>query len=227
MKNLSFSNPTKTFLSSLSLAHPQKGCNGTTAKKNGPRSLLTILVATLSLMGADASVANAAATTNAPVQSELNSKKTYKKAGHQLEAVAAFQVQAKVLSAAQYRTGREAKISPVDLALGWNKMASDTLLSQVAVTQSGRFASMQYDPTQDINVNDIIHNSSNVHMIPATRELDKTLHGIKKGQIVQIEGYLVNIRHKDGWRWLTSTSRTDRGDGACEILLVKAVKIIG
>ena len=148
----------------------------------------------------------------APVQSALAKKKLYKKSGHQLEAVATFNVRAKVLSAATYRKGREALISPVDLALGWSKMASETMLSQVTVTQSNRFASMRYNPAGDIKASDIVHNSSNMHMIPASRSVKAALQKIKKGQVVEIEGYLVNIRHSDGWRWLTSTSRTDRGE---------------
>jgi len=172
-------------------------------------------------------VQDADALLNAPVQSALSKRKIYRKAGHQLEAVADFKVEARVLSAASYRKGREARISPVDLALGWSKMASDHFLSQIEVTQSGRFASMRYDPTAKIQQVDIVHNSSNMHMIPSSSAVKRQLHAIKKGQVVRIEGYLVNIRHQDGWRWLTSTSRTDVGNGACEILLVRSVTVVG
>ena len=191
---------------------------------------LMLFIASASFVAAASQVApqprDSGAVLSAPVQSTLERKKVFKKAGHQLEAVAKFKVRAKVLSVAKYQKGREAMISPVDLALGWSKMASDVLLSQISVTQSDRFASMRYDPEGDVRVTDIVHNSSNMHMIPASREVSAALHGIKRGQVVQIEGYLVDVRHKDGWRWLTSTSRTDRGNGACEILLVKAVRLV-
>lgn len=201
------------------------------------RKLLTVMIMTFVLLTVSSLIADAAprnvshfsdpaTASNAPIQSTLNRTKIYEKAGHQLEAVAKFSIQAKVLSAAQYNKGREAKISPIDLALGWSKMASNKLLSQVSVTQSGRFASMRFDPTEDIAVNDIVHNSSNMHMIPSSRKVHAALKSVKKGQVVQIEGYLVNIRHSDGWRWLTSTSRTDRGNGACEILLVKSITVV-
>lgn len=163
----------------------------------------------------------------APVQSNLNKKKLYSKSGYQLEAIAGFELEARVLSAAQYREGREAQISQVDLTLGWGQMATDRMLSKIDVTQSGRFASMRYNPAAGIEVSDIVHNSSNMHMIPSSNTVNKALRNVKKGQVVQIEGYLVNIRHSDGWRWLTSTSRTDMGDGACEIILVTAIKVVG
>ncbi|MEO1024246.1 MAG: hypothetical protein AAFX07_01670 [Pseudomonadota bacterium] len=163
----------------------------------------------------------------APVQSALGKKKLYSKGSHQIEAIANFKIEARVLSAAKYRQGREAQVSQVDLALGWGKMATDSVLSKIDISQSGRFASMRYDPTSGIGVNDIVHNSSNMHMIPSSNAVDKALRQVKKGQIVQIEGYLVNIRHADGWRWLTSTSRTDQGNGACEIILVTSIKVLG
>ncbi len=207
----------------------------TTAKSRGIFRLLVIALGLL--IAEDSSVSagsralpqahSAPVAYGAPVQSLLRQKRDYSKAGHQLTAVAEFKVKAKVLSVALYRKGREALFSPVDLALGWGKMASDQLLSEVKVTQSGRFASMSYDPGSDIAVNDIIHNSSNVHVIPASHGVKKQLQKIKKGQTVEIEGYLVNISHSDGWRWQTSMSRHDRGNGACEILLVTSVRIIG
>ena len=163
----------------------------------------------------------------APVQTTLNRKKLYTKSGHQLEAVASFKIEARVLSAAKYRQGREALVSQVDLALGWGKMATDQVLSKIDVSQSGRFASMRYNPASGIEVSDIVLNSSNMHMIPSSNAVNKALRKVRKGQVVEIEGYLVNIRHEDGWRWLTSTSRTDQGNGACEIILVTSIRVVG
>lgn len=195
------------------------------------RNALIILIASASYSSAASGThpkpSSPAISTSAPIQTDLQTKLFYKKAGHQIEAIAWFSVEAIVLSATKYGKGREAKISPIDFALGWGKMASARMLSQVSVTQANRFASMSYDLNKKIKVSDIVHNSSNMHLIPASREVDDTLKMIKKGQAILIEGYLVNIRHNDGWRWLTSTSRTDRGNGACEIVLVKSVTIKG
>ncbi|CAN0601435.1 unnamed protein product [Ectocarpus sp. 12 AP-2014] len=174
-------------------------------------------------------VADAAPSANleAPTQVNLDRKKTFKKSGHSLTAVAAFEIEAKILSKKEYRDGRESNIAPVDLALGWGAMASEQLLSKLSVTQQGRFASISYSSDDVISRNEIIQNSSNMHMVPISRDVKKALLSVKPGQVVQIKGYLVNIRHTDGWRWRTSTTRTDEGNGACEIILVQSIEISG
>jgi len=72
---------------------------------------------------------------------------------------------------------------------------------------------------------------SHTHMIPASENVMKALRSIKKGDIVNIDGYLVDI-YTDRTQLVakTSLSRTDtdptsRGSGACEVMYVKQVQI--
>ena len=39
-------------------------------------------------------------------------------------------------------------------------------------------------------------------------------------------GYLVDARDKKGWRWNSSRTRDDTGDGACELFYVNSIKIL-
>src|SRR5688572_286980 len=48
-----------------------------------------------------------------------------------LSPLAGFSVQARVLSRRDYNLGREAALSPTDLALGWQRMEHDAVLSQL------------------------------------------------------------------------------------------------
>ena len=41
-----------------------------------------------------------------------------------------------------------------------------------------------------------------------------------------IEGLLVDARRSDGWSWNTSLTREDDGKGACELMLVRSVRVI-
>jgi hypothetical protein len=41
---------------------------------------------------------------------------------------------------------------------------------------------------------------------------------------VTASGYLVDIRGADGFTWSTSLSRTDTGDGACEVFWVERLE---
>ncbi len=72
---------------------------------------------------------------------------------------------------------------------------------------------------------------SHTHLIPATANVMKALKSIKKGDIVKLDGYLVDI-YTDKTKLVAKTSLsrydtdpTSRGSGACEDMYVKQVQI--
>ena len=65
-----------------------------------------------------------------------------------------------------------------------------------------------------------------MHMIPANKQVAKQLAEVREGNVVAIVGQLVKINADDGWRWGSSLSRTDTGNGACELVYVKEVSIL-
>ena len=64
-----------------------------------------------------------------------------------------------------------------------------------------------------------------MHMIGRDSYTDSKLTDIENEDIVTIEGYLVQASATDGWRWKSSLSRKDSGNGACELVWVESVKI--
>ena len=55
-----------------------------------------------------------------------------------------------------------------------------------------------------------------MHIISADPAAKRQLEQVRAGQLVRIEGFLVDARRPDGWRWNTSMTRNDTGAGACE-----------
>ena len=62
-----------------------------------------------------------------------------------LKPLAGFSVEARVLSREDYSVGREADLSPTDLALGWGRMRDDDVLSRLDISQGGRFYSYRWE----------------------------------------------------------------------------------
>jgi hypothetical protein len=143
----------------------------------------------------------------------------------ELSPQASFQIEARVLSRKDYRRGVEAMLSPVDLALGWGRMADPAVLESIRIRQSGRF---YYWRVQEFPIprREIEQSSANVHLIPANEEISRQLRAIGKNDHVRMAGFLVHVDRSDGWRWRTSMTRSDTGAGACEILLVTRVERI-
>lgn len=140
-----------------------------------------------------------------------------------LTPIAGFSVDARVLSRKDYGSGREAELSPTDLALGWGEMRSEAVLSRLAISQSGRWYNYRWSGNAPLPPAEIVRSSANMHMIPANAAVAETLDDVSPGERVRIDGWLVEAQAPDGWRWRSSTSRTDTGSGACEVVYVCAL----
>lgn len=142
-------------------------------------------------------------------------------AGWRLTPVAEFAVEARVLGKARYRWDATAALAPVDLALGWGAMSDSAVLAQLAISQSTRFFHYRYQ-SPPIPPEQIVRSASNMHMIPSTPALEQQMLAVRNGQVVRFSGYLVDATRGGGGEWRSSTSRTDSGAGACEIVYVTA-----
>ena len=145
--------------------------------------------------------------------------------GYQLTPRAMLQIRARVLSRKNYRFGSEADLSPVDLALGWQVMSDQAVLDQIEVTQGSRWYYTRYQLPAPISDQAIIEHSGNMHMIPAATIVSRKLKSVRIGDIVRLQGLLVDADHDSGWHWRTSRSRTDTGAGSCEIIYLQDIQI--
>jgi hypothetical protein len=158
----------------------------------------------------------------APQQLLLGQQKVWKKGNYRITALAEFNIRARVLSTEAYWFDRGADISPIDFALGWGIMSDQRILDQLTITQGGRWYYWQSN-SLSISPEEIIAFSSNMHLIPANDRTDTLLKSIGKGDIIELRGYLVEVRGSDGFIWRSSLSRTDTGDGSCEVFWVEEV----
>ena len=160
----------------------------------------------------------------APFQGSVEAS-TFAIEDYQLTRKAAFDLRARVLSTEPYYFRRESDLSPVDLALGWGVMSDQAVLDRIDITQGSRWYKTRYEFPAPISDQQIIRNSSNMHMIPASSRIRKSLKKLRRGEIVRLHGFLVDVDHDSGWYWRTSMTRNDTGAGACEIFYVEAVEV--
>lgn len=141
-----------------------------------------------------------------------------------LKPLAGFSVEARVLSREDYSVGREADLSPTDLALGWGRMRDDDVLSRLDISQGGRFYSYRWENQPPLPPPEIVRSSANMHLIPANEAAAEALRRVRKDDRVRIDGWLVEAEAADGWRWRSSTTRDDSGAGACEVIYVCSIE---
>ena len=146
---------------------------------------------------------------------------------YRLTRRAEFNIRARVLSREDYRWGSESDLSPIDLALGWRAMSDQAVLDKITITQGSRWYFTRYDLPATISDQAIINNSSNMHMVPANPWVFKKLKDVRRGDVVRLKGFLVDIDSDSGFRWRTSLRRDDTGNGSCELFYVEDIYIEG
>jgi hypothetical protein len=99
-----------------------------------------------------------------PIQEDSSSTSEFELNGYDIKPLKSFQIKARVLGRKNYSFGRESDLSPVDLALGWGRMSDESVVSKIAITQSGRFYHWHVDefpiPRREIETH-----SANMHLI--------------------------------------------------------------
>lgn len=81
------------------------------------------------------------------------------------------------------------------------------ILSGLKISQSGRFYLWQMRQGAKIKPQQVVRSSANMHIIPRNDAQRAVLDSLRKGDVVVIEGWLVDVRGPQGMRWKSSRSR--------------------
>lgn len=124
----------------------------------------------------------------------------------------------------------ENKLSRFDLGIVWGPLLAEDLDKYMTFKNNGnRFLTYRYsnDLTQKLGSKEAVINSlSNNHVIHSDETILKQIRNVKEGDYIKIEGYLVYVTmngKNSVTHWDSSLSRTDHGDGACEIIYVTSL----
>lgn len=160
-----------------------------------------------------------------PVQVKIETPESFPFNDYTITPLAKFRIKAKVLSQEGYRFGREADLSPLDLALGWGTMSDESILHDIEISQSGRWYRWRTE-TLPIPHKDIETQSGNMHLIPADSYVEYMMDKTRTGDLVEFSGSLVRVDADDGWHWISSLSRTDTGARSCEVVWVESFRVL-
>jgi hypothetical protein len=162
---------------------------------------------------------------DAPFQRNFENGRPFTVKSFTLTPRAKFSLTARVLGTERYRSDSGAALMPIDIAFGWGPMSDSALLSQLKISQSGRFFFWRYENSPPAPHEVIIRSAANMHLIPAGERIEKTLFAARVGDIVELDGELVDAKRTDGWFINSSLTREDQGGGACELIYVTRVVI--
>jgi hypothetical protein len=160
-----------------------------------------------------------------PVQIAVKDPVPWQKDDYIITPLAEFRIKAFVLSTNSFSFGSGSDLSPMDLALGWGEMSNQSIIDALDIDQSNRWyhwkAKVLVIPAREINTH-----SANMHIIPADEEVENKLDELYKGCIIEMKGFLVSVKGKDGFHWKSSLRRDDTGGGACELVWANEINIL-
>jgi hypothetical protein len=161
-----------------------------------------------------------------PAQAAIEDPVPFEHNGATIIPRALYQIEARVLSTERYYYDATAEISPIDLAVGWGPLSDERVLDHIDVSQDGRFAFLVDDGRSPISPLLFGLTHANMHMIPADEQIWKALKSLRRGHVVRLEGFLVDVEGPNIRPWTTSLVRHDTGDGACEIMFATRIAVL-
>ncbi len=142
----------------------------------------------------------------------------------QLKPLADFSLEARVLHRKIYRYDHSAALVPIDLAVGWGPMSDQAVLDHLVITQAARFFYYEYQNQPPIPREEIVAHATNLHLIPSTPEIESQCKALRTGELIHLSGLLVEATGPGIGTWRSSLSRTDSGNGACELVWVEEIE---
>jgi hypothetical protein len=136
-----------------------------------------------------------------------------------LMPLAHFELDARLLHRKVYHWDRQSRLAPLDLAVGWGPMSDQSILDRLRISQSMRFFWYEYQQPP-IAKEEIISHATNLHIIPATPKIASLCKSLRVGSLFHLSGELVEATGPNIGTWRSSLTRTDSGNGACELVWV-------
>lgn len=153
--------------------------------------------------------------------------------GETLLPVARFETRGRILHMERFSTGKSLsnwvpglRSSTHDVGLGYGPMTDSANVNLFTYAHDGALGgrwliARPVDAAAAARLDELAPSITNVHVIPASDDIEARIRRLKIGELVTLRGLLVNVRYPSGDVANTSTTA---GDRACEIVWVTAVE---
>ncbi|TCM69158.1 hypothetical protein EC844_103103 [Acinetobacter calcoaceticus] len=135
-----------------------------------------------------------------------------------------FQGEFRILGSKEYANDEQAKFSPIDFAVTRGMFTEPEIARQISINQYDRFLNwkMARPPIEPRLATELVNN---MHIIPANPEVAKQIKQVKRGDLIRLQGDLVQINDRD-LVWKSALDWKGIGDGACRLIRVDSIEWI-
>lgn len=167
---------------------------------------------------------------NDPIQKDSSFViKDLKLKGYDLKiySKASFSISGLVVSGKKYYQGIDGALVPMDIGVCWGDLTNEQNKKNLHYEQYLRFLIFRPRGPLTVSQDYVMCHAGNIHIIPADNRIRKVVRSVKKGDLIRMNGYLVSVSGQKGqfsYHRTSSMTRTDTGDGACEVLYVTEIQ---
>ena len=158
---------------------------------------------------------------------KLTMVKKYGKYTVTVEPQAFYKIRGRVMYTMPYYMGIAAAISPTDFAIVWSELEKEINYKEIEFDESNRWGSFRLKERSLFDMDYVGEHFANMHICPSNDNIRNGVKKVKHRDLVYMEGYLVYINgtEDDGksFFWNSSLTRTDKGNGACEVMFVTKI----
>lgn len=141
-----------------------------------------------------------------------------------ISVLESFEGEFRILGSKEYKDDAQAQFSPIDYAVTRGIFTEPEIARQISINQYDRYLNwkMARPPIPPRLATQLV---SNMHIIPANPEIAAEIKKVKRGDLIRLEGDLVQINAKD-LVWKSALDWNGVGDGACKLIRVDSIKWI-
>lgn len=172
-------------------------------------------------------VKNLPSITAEPIQKKDAFPLPFEHRGWELMPVASYVITARVIAVKHY-DDKFSRLAPVDVIVGWKKMANPNTYALAKINPINRYFNMDLSPSLDnyLSRGELYSSMANMHLIPYDKKTEELILALQPGMQISMIGHLVNAKSRARKLKLpTSTKRTDAGPTGSETMLVQKLVI--
>ncbi|HAH50759.1 MAG TPA: hypothetical protein DCL80_05610 [Balneola sp.] len=111
----------------------------------------------------------------------------------------------RVLEKDRYFFDTMSEFSSYDILVGWGQVSDQKNLDYINFDLKDR--SFSYNKIRLPLKSDLISSQTLLwHVVPSTDEIRKILFGLRKGHLINVTGYIVDVATRDGLQWKSASS---------------------
>ena len=160
-----------------------------------------------------------------PVVGRLTHGPVWVKGDYTITGQASYKVRARVLCVNHQFSDSAHDISPYDYLLGWRRMSEQGMLDKFTIYDFWRRqVQISWKGPAPMTETETFSSLGNMHLIPSNDTVRSALGKARPGDIVNLEGWFVDVTKPGGWEMRTGITELT-GPHACKVVYVERFSI--